>query len=164
MWEGVRRRAPPAPSRERKAQKREARALRCGGWGTGEQGQKSGRLLAARQVFPGVCKCYSPLESAFSKNLSSWPGLFRRRPCELSREPLAFKGGSLRVSSRSRDSAPLPPLVAGLFGSLPHGRRRKRPGQSDPPGQVFWNRSSLWGLKPGILVLEPVFCVDISVL
>ena len=30
------RRAPPAPSRERKAQKREARALRCGGWGTGE--------------------------------------------------------------------------------------------------------------------------------
>ena len=30
------RRAPPAPSRERKAQKREARDLRCGGWGTGE--------------------------------------------------------------------------------------------------------------------------------
>ena len=109
-------------------------------------------------------RCYSPLESAFSKNLSSWSGLFRRRPCELSREPLAFKGGSLRVSSRSRDSVPLPPLVAGLFGSLPHGRRRKRRGQRDPPGQVFWNRSPLWGLKPGILVLEPLFCVDISVL
>ena len=48
MWEGVRRRAPPAPSRERKAQKREARALRCGGWGTGEQGRKSVRLPYAR--------------------------------------------------------------------------------------------------------------------
>ena len=39
------RRAPPAPSRERKALRSEAeRALRCGGWGTGEGPPKVGSL------------------------------------------------------------------------------------------------------------------------
>ena len=90
------RRAPPAPSRERKARAAE----RSGAAGLALRGVGSGlRTFGA----------LSPEHAAFPKNLSSWPGLFRRRPCESFPEGSALKGGKgavLRFPLESRRHPP----------------------------------------------------------
>ena len=77
--------------------------------------------------------------------------------------PSPSKGGAFAFRADLEIPSLYPPLRASLDLCHMAGAEKDQT-KVTLLDRFFWNRSSLWGLKPGILVLEPLFCVDISVL
>ena len=119
-------RAPSAEPRAQgpRAREAQARALRCGGWGTGEQGQKSGLLLGlhglcthpfcARELagailrlesrvafaccLTGLFRCLQvlfPIRICDSLNVRFWPRIFQRPPWHFSALEVVFPSFSV---------------------------------------------------------------------